>query len=98
MYIHNIHTRVVRCLGHRLRARLRHESPYVQDGSAQNFVQGVGLIGQKHGCVLEKKGSKNTLRGRVTTPADLDPPCRVRVGVRVRVKIGAGLIWADVRG
>ena len=45
-----------------------------------------------------KKRHQNTRRSCVAAPADLEPPKRVGVGVKARVRSGVGLDWADVQG
>ena len=74
--------------------RITSTRPIVQDGSAQNFVQGASLIGQGGSFgrldlfLLLEKRHQNTRRSRVTAPADLDLLKRVEVSVRSGVGLG----------
>ena len=58
-------------------------------------MQEAGLLGRD--WVFDRRGfDGKTPSKHATAPADLEPP--ERVGVTVRVTSGVGLVWADVNG
>ena len=74
---------------------IRRDSPYVQDWSAQNFVQGMRvsywsrLAFRPPGVFLERR-HQNTRRSRVAAPADLEPPKGLGLGLGFGLRLGSG--------